>query len=78
MGYHQLAVALASKEKLDFKGPDTIKWTYTVMTIGPLMAQWTYTVMNIGPTNGPATFISFVHDVDNQWKAIAQQKGLIK
>jgi hypothetical protein len=25
MGYHQLAVALASKEKLDFQGPDAIK-----------------------------------------------------
>jgi hypothetical protein len=46
MGYHQLAVALASQEKLAFQGPDAIKWTYTVMPLGP--------------TNGPATFISFI------------------
>jgi hypothetical protein len=25
MGYHQLAVALASQEELAFQGPDTIK-----------------------------------------------------
>ncbi len=58
MGYHQLAVALASQEKLAFQGPDAIKWTY-------------------GPTNGPATFITFIHDINSQWKAIAQQKDLI-
>ena len=63
MGYHQLAVALASQEKLAFQGPDAIKWTYTVMPFGP--------------TNGPATFINFIHDVDSQWKALAQQSGLI-
>ena len=63
MGYHQLAVALASQEKLAFQGPDAIKWTYTVM--------------QFGPTNGPATFINFIHDVDSQWKALAQQSGLI-
>ncbi len=63
MGYHQLAVSLASQEKLAFQGPDAIKWTYTVMPFGP--------------TNGPATFINFIHDVDSQWKAMAQQSGLI-
>jgi hypothetical protein len=63
MGYHQLAIALASQEKLTFQGPNTIKWTYMVMPFGP--------------TNGPATFISFIHDVDSQWKAITQQKGRI-
>jgi hypothetical protein len=63
MGYHQLAVALASQEKLAFQGPDTIKWTYTVMPFGP--------------TNRPETFITFIHDIDSQWKAMAQQKGLI-
>jgi hypothetical protein len=26
-GYHQLAVALTSQEKLAFQGPDAIKWT---------------------------------------------------
>ncbi len=63
MGYHQLAIALASQEKLAFQGPDAIKWTYTVMPFGP--------------TNGPATFISFIHNVDSQWKALAQLIGLI-
>jgi hypothetical protein len=52
MGYHQLAVALASQEKLAFQGPDAIKWTYTIMPFGP--------------TNGPATFINFIHDFDSQ------------
>jgi hypothetical protein len=63
MGYHQLAVALASQEKLAFQGLNAIKWTYTVMPFGP--------------TNGPATFITFIHNIDSQWKAMAQQKGLI-
>jgi hypothetical protein len=63
MGYHQLAVALASQEKLAFQGPDAIKWTYTIMLFGP--------------TNGPATCITFIHNIDSQWKAMAQQKGLI-
>jgi hypothetical protein len=58
MGYHQLAIALASQEKLAFQGPDAIKCTYTVMPFGP--------------TNGPATFINFIHDVDSQWKALAK------
>ena len=31
MGYHQLAVALASQDKLAFQGVDAIKWKYTVM-----------------------------------------------
>jgi hypothetical protein len=51
-GYHQLAVAKSSQEKLAFQGTDAIKWTYTVMPFGP--------------TNGPATFINFIHDVDSQ------------
>jgi hypothetical protein len=63
MGYQQLAVALASQENHAFQGPNAIKWTYTVMPFGP--------------TNGPATFITFIHDIDSQWKAMAQQKGLI-
>ncbi len=57
MGYHQLAVALDSQEKLAFQGPDAIKWTYTVMPFGP--------------TNGPATFINFIHGVDSQSKSLA-------
>ncbi len=56
-------VAKASQEKLAFQGPDAIEWTYTVMPFGP--------------TNGPATFVNFIHDVDSQWKALAQQSGLI-
>ena len=63
MGYHQLAVALASQEKLAFQGPNAIKWTFTVMPFGPM--------------NGPATFINFIHDIDSQWKALAQQSGLV-
>jgi len=63
MGYHQLAVSLASQEKLAFQGPDAIKWTYTVMPFGP--------------SNGPATFINFIHDVKSQWKALALKKSSI-
>jgi hypothetical protein len=63
MGYHQLAVALASQEKLAFQGPDAIKWTYQVMPFGP--------------TNGPATFINFTHSVDSQWKVLAEKSGLV-
>jgi hypothetical protein len=33
--------------------------------------------MLFGPTNRLATFINFIHDVDSQWKALAQQYGLI-
>ena len=57
MGYHQLAIALASQEKLAFQGPDAIKWMYTVIPFGP--------------TNKPATFVNFIHDLDSQWKALA-------
>ncbi len=63
MGYHQLAVAPSSQEKLAFQGPNAIKWTYHVMPFGP--------------TNGPATFINFIHDVDSQWKALATKSGLV-
>jgi hypothetical protein len=56
-GYHQLAVAVSSQEKLSFQGPDAIKWTYRVMPFGP--------------TNSPVTFINFIYDVDSQWKALA-------
>jgi hypothetical protein len=63
MGYHQLDVALASQEKLAFEEPNAIKWTYIIMPFGP--------------TTGPATFITFIHNIDSQWKAMAQQTGLI-
>jgi hypothetical protein len=62
MGYHQLAVALASQEKLAFQGVNAIKWTYRVMPFGP--------------TNGPATFITFIHDIDRVWKELAQECGV--
>ncbi len=29
-----------------------------------------------GPTNGPATFINFIHDIDSVWKELAQQHGI--
>ncbi len=53
-GYHQLAVAPESQEKLAFQGTDIIKWTYTVMSSGP--------------TNGPATYIQMIHDLNSAWK----------
>jgi hypothetical protein len=57
MGYHQLLVSPKTQEKLAFQGPDAIKWTYTVMPFGP--------------TNGPATFIQMIHDLDFAWKELA-------
>ena len=62
MGYHQLVVALASQEKLTFQGVDTIKWMYIAMPFGP--------------TNGPGTFINFIHDIDSIWKELAKKYGL--
>jgi hypothetical protein len=32
--------------------------------------------MPFGPTNGPATFINFIHDLDSQWKALATSSGI--
>jgi hypothetical protein len=62
MGYHQLAVALASQEKLAFQGVKAIKWTYNVMPFGP--------------TNGPATFVYFIYDIDSIWKKLATLCGV--
>jgi hypothetical protein len=62
-GYHQLAVELKSQEKLAFQGPDTIKWTYTILPFGP--------------TNGPMTFINFIYNVNNQWKLLASLCGIV-
>jgi hypothetical protein len=58
MCYHQLAVALATQEKMAFQGVNAIKWTYTVMPFGP--------------TNGPATFINFIHDIGSIWKELTK------
>jgi hypothetical protein len=33
--------------------------------------------MPFGPTNGPATFIQFIHDIGSQWKALAVKSGLV-
>jgi hypothetical protein len=62
MGYQQLSVSPETQEKLTFQGPDVIKWTYTVMPFGP--------------TNGPATFIQMIHDLDSAWKDLAAKCGL--
>jgi hypothetical protein len=62
MGYHQLAVARASQEKLAFQGVDAIKWTYNVM---PFV-----------PTNGLATFVSFIYNIDSVWKKLATSCGV--
>jgi hypothetical protein len=62
MGYHQLSVSPETQEKLAFQGPDAIKWMYTVMPFGP--------------TNGLATFIQMIHDLDSAWKALAEERGL--
>jgi hypothetical protein len=62
MGYHKLAVALGSQEKLAFQGVNAIKWTYTVMPFGP--------------TNVPATFINFIHGINSVWKIFAQECGV--
>jgi hypothetical protein len=62
MGYHQLAVAPKSQEKLAFQGVDAIKWKYTVMPFGP--------------TNGPATFINFIYDINSVWQKLATEKGV--
>ncbi len=62
MEYHQLAVACASQEKLAFQGVDAIKWTYNVMPFRP--------------TNKPATFVSFIYDIDSVWKKLATSRGV--
>jgi hypothetical protein len=51
MGYHQIRALRETQEKLPFMGPNAIKWTYNVMLFGP--------------TNGPATFVTMIHDVDS-------------
>ncbi len=30
--------------------------------------------MPFGPTNGPATFIYFIHDINSVWQKLAQEK----
>jgi hypothetical protein len=62
IGYHQLADEKLSQEKVAFQGVDAIKWTYTIMPFGP--------------TNGLATFINFIHDIDSVWKDNAKKQGI--
>jgi hypothetical protein len=62
MGYHQISASKETQEKLAFQGPDAIKGTYTVKPFGP--------------TNGPATFVTMIHDVDSVWKEEAKPKGI--
>ncbi len=62
MGYHQLAIALASQEKLAFQGIDAIKWTYNVMPFEP--------------TNGPAAFVNFIYNIDSVWKKLTTLRGV--
>ncbi len=62
MGYHQISASKETQEKLAFQGPAAIKWTYTVMPFRP--------------TNGPATFVSMIHDVGSVWKEEAKSKGI--
>jgi hypothetical protein len=33
--------------------------------------------MPFGATNGPVTFINFIHDIDSQWNALAEKTGLV-
>jgi hypothetical protein len=33
--------------------------------------------MPFGPTNGPATFINFIHDINSQWKSLAQSLSVV-
>ncbi len=32
--------------------------------------------MPFGPTNGPATFVTMIHDVDSVWKEEAESRGI--
>jgi hypothetical protein len=32
--------------------------------------------MPFGPTNGPATFVSFIYDIDGIWKMLATSCGI--
>ena len=62
-GYNQIRVAMSSRNKLAFVGPDCSKYTYTVMPFGPV--------------NGPVIFIVFIHDLDSTWKELARSRGIV-
>ena len=50
------------RKNFSFQGTDAIKWPYNVMLFGP--------------TNGPATFVQMIHDVDSIWKQYAVAAGI--
>ena len=62
-GYNQIKVAKSSQDKLAFAGPRCTKYTWKVMTFGPV--------------NGPVIFVVFIHDLDTTWKAHAETKGIV-
>jgi hypothetical protein len=57
MGYHQIGIERDLQNKLAFAGPNATKWTYTVMQFMPV--------------NSPATFISYIHEVNSSCKELA-------
>ena len=48
--YHQIRVDKASQHKIAFAGPDSKKYTYSVIPFGPI--------------NGPVIFNIFIHDMN--------------
>jgi len=61
-GYNKIRVSIDSQGKLAFAGPNCSKYTYLVMPFGP--------------TNGPTSFIVFIHDLDVTWKTLAIEHNL--
>jgi hypothetical protein len=62
MGYHWISASEETQEKIAFQEPDAIKWTYKVMPFGP--------------TNGPAIFLTIIHNVNSVWKESTRSEGL--
>ena len=62
MGFHQVKVAEASREKLAFQGVDAIKWTYNVMPFGVM--------------NGPSIFTIIIQDLNSTWQQLATSFGI--
>ena len=59
-GYHQIAVALDSQEKLAFYLPDGSKVTWTVMPFGPM--------------NAPAVYTCMMFSMRREWTALFEEK----
>ena len=62
-GYNQIKVAKSSQDKLAFAGPNCTKYTYRVMPFGPV--------------NGPVIFSVFNHDMDETWRDLAMERGVV-